>query len=82
MAIGNVLSTEVQQAIVTFNKSDFVTFKKMDTSVQTADGKSALQILGYGTVFVKHTILISKKEGEVMTKTAGVLCSWNGLLIA
>ena len=53
----------------TFDKSDFVTFTEIDASVQTADEKSALQLLGYGTVFVKHTIPTNKKEVEVTTKT-------------
>ena len=52
----------------TFDKLDFATFTKMDASVQTVDKKFALQILGYGTVFVKHIILINKKKVEVTTK--------------
>ena len=41
----------------THNKSDFVTFAKMDGEIKTADEESILEIKGYGTVFIKHKIL-------------------------
>ena len=47
---------------------DFVTFAKMDGQVKTADEESTLEILGYGTVFIQHTIIKNGTECTVTTK--------------
>src|SRR5271163_4166576 len=56
----------------TYDKSDFVTFTKMDGRVKTANEKASLDIQGYGTVFIKHTILVNEREYSVTTKLSPV----------
>ena len=39
----------------------------MDGEIKTADEESTLQIEGYGSVFIKHMVLINNEEHEVTT---------------
>ena len=52
----------------TFDKNDFVTFVKDDGTIQTADKKAVLQVQGYGTIFIKHNIMIKGKLCTVTSK--------------
>ena len=56
----------------TNNLNDFVTFKKMTGSIQTVDDSSSLGITGYGTVFIKHKVLINGVESMVTSKLSPV----------
>ena len=49
-------------------KNDFITFVKDDGTIQTADKKAVLQVQGYGTVFIKHDIMIKGKLCTVTSK--------------
>ena len=44
----------------------------MDGQVETADEESTLKILGYGTVFIKHTIIKNDTECTITTKLSPV----------
>ena len=52
--------------------NDFVMFKKMTGSIQTADDSSSLGITGYGTVFIKHKVLINGVKSTVTSKLSPV----------
>ena len=52
----------------TFDKYDFITFVKDDGTIQTANKKAVLQVQGYGTVFIKHDIMIKGKLCTVTSK--------------
>ena len=56
----------------TNNLNDFVTFKKMTGSIQTVDDSSSLGITSYGTVFIKHKVLINGVESTVTSKLSPV----------
>ena len=56
----------------TNNLNDFVMFKKMTGSIQTADDSSSLGITSYGTVFIKHKALINGVESTVTSKLSPV----------
>ena len=51
----------------TFDKNDFVIFVEDNGTIQTADKKAVLQVQGYGTVFIKHDIIV---KGKVCTVTS------------
>ena len=51
----------------TFDKNDFVAFVEDNGTIQTDDKKAVLQVQGYGTVFIKHNIMI---KGKVCTVTS------------
>ena len=56
-------------ATFTFDKSDFLTYtEQKGSSIQTADQKSELEIQGYGSIFIKHDVLIKGTIREVTTK--------------
>ena len=52
----------------TFDKNDFVTFIEDDGTIQTADKKAVLQVQGYGTIFIKHDIIVKGKLCIVTSK--------------
>ena len=52
--------------------TDFTTFKELNGSVQTADESSSLNIAGYGTVFLRHEVIIKGKKHSVMSKISPV----------
>ena len=52
----------------TFDKNDFVTFVEDDGTIQTANKKAVLQVQGYGTVFIKHNIMVKGKLCTVTSK--------------
>ena len=52
----------------TFDKNDFVTFVEDNGTIQTADKKAVLQVQGYGTVFIKHNIMVKGKLCTVTSK--------------
>ena len=52
----------------TFDKNDFVTFVEDNGTIQTADKKAVLQVQGYGTVFIKHDIMVRGKVCTVTTQ--------------
>ena len=52
----------------TFDKNDFVAFVKDNGTIQTADKKAVLQVQGYGTVFIKHDIMVKGKLCTVTSK--------------
>ena len=54
--------------IFTFDKNDFVAFVKDNGTIQTADKKAVLQVQGYGTVFIKHDIMVKGKLCTVTSK--------------
>ena len=45
----------------TFDKNDFITFVEDNGTIQTAGKKAVLQVQGYGTVFIKHDIMLKGK---------------------
>ena len=56
----------------TNNLTNFTTFKKLNGSVQTADESSSFNIAGYGTVFLRHEVIIKGKKHSVTSKTSPV----------
>ena len=52
----------------TFDKNDFVTFVKDNGTIQTADKKAVLQVQGYGTIFIKHDIMVKGKLCTITSK--------------
>ena len=52
--------------------TDFTTFKELNSSIQTADESSSLNIAGYGMVFLRHEVIIKGKKHSVTSKSSPV----------
>ena len=60
------------QFIADTGASNTFTFVEDNGTIQTADRKAVLQVQGYGTVFIKHDIMIKGKLCTVTSKLAPV----------